>query len=212
NSHFKCVFIFVFPVPLLTPGEEAPTTLVRYKKTSLVLVICLVAGSMAQRQQQFQDNEPGPTRRPIPIDDQRPQERYTTPIPIIRFDKEQTADGSYKTSYETGNNIIAEETGFLKNPGVENEEALVQHGSYTYTAPDGSIITVTYTADEQGFRAEGTHLPTPPPIPAEIQKSLDIIYEQIRLQQEQEAREPKFQKPEDSNLAENDNYPNRFRQ
>ena len=59
----------------------------------------------------------------------------------------------------------------------------MQHGSYTYTAPDGSIITVTYTADEQGFRAQGAHLPTPPPIPAEIQKSLDIIYEQIRLQQ-----------------------------
>jgi hypothetical protein len=86
-------------------------------------------------------------------------------------------------SYETGKNIIAEETGFLKNPGVENEEALVQYGSYTYTAPDGSIIIVTYTADEQGFRAQGAHLPTPPPIPAEIQKSLDIIYEQIRLQQ-----------------------------
>jgi hypothetical protein len=59
----------------------------------------------------------------------------------------------------------------------------VQHGSYSYTAPDGSTITVTYTADEQGFRAEGAHLPTPPPIPAEIQKSLDIIYEQIRQQQ-----------------------------
>lgn len=59
----------------------------------------------------------------------------------------------------------------------------MQHGSYTYTAPDGSVITVTYTADEQGFRAQGAHLPTPPPIPAEIQKSLDIIYEQIRLQQ-----------------------------
>lgn len=59
----------------------------------------------------------------------------------------------------------------------------MQHGSYSYTAPDGSIITVTYTADEQGFRAQGAHLPTPPPIPAEIQKSLDIIYEQIRLQQ-----------------------------
>ena len=26
---------------------------------------------------------------------------YTTPIPIIRFDKEQTVDGSYKTRYES---------------------------------------------------------------------------------------------------------------
>ncbi|PSN39563.1 hypothetical protein C0J52_20611 [Blattella germanica] len=128
----------------------------------VVFTTCVIASVLAQRQQQYPENEPGPTRRPL--DDQRAQERFTTPVPIIRFDKEQGADGSYKTSYETGNNIIAEETGFLKNPGVENEEALVQHGSYSYTAPDGSIITVTYTADEQGFRAEGAHLPTPPPI------------------------------------------------
>jgi len=52
----------------------------------------------------------------------------------------------------------------------------VQHDSYTYTTPDGIIITVAYTADEQGFRAQGAHLPTTPPIPAEIQKFLDIIY------------------------------------
>ncbi|XP_069674209.1 endocuticle structural glycoprotein SgAbd-8-like [Periplaneta americana] len=182
-----------------------------------VIASCLVMSVLAQRQQappQYTENDQAPQRRPQPVDDQRPlgQDRYTTPVPIIRFDKEQSADGSYKTSYETGNNIIAEETGFLKNPGVENEEALVQHGSYTYTAPDGSIITVTYTADEQGFRATGDHLPTPPPVPAEIQKSLDIIYEQIKIQQEQEARDPKFQKPEESNFAGEENYPNRFRQ
>ncbi|XP_023704666.1 endocuticle structural glycoprotein SgAbd-8-like [Cryptotermes secundus] len=186
-------------------------------KLVVVIAICQVATVLAQsqRQQQYFQNEQGSIRKQQPLDDQRPsssQDRYTTPVPIIRFNKEQSADGSYKTSYETGNNIIAEETGFLKNPGIENEEALVQHGSYSYTAPDGSIITVTYTADEQGFRAEGAHLPTPPPIPAEIQKSLDIIYEQIRLQQEQEARENKFQKPEETNFAGEENYPSRFRQ
>jgi len=81
----------------------------------------------------------------------------------------------------------------------------VQHGSYTYTAPDGSIITVTYTADEQGFRAQGAHLPTPPPIPAEIQKSLDIIYEQIRLQQVSKIYVPvkKILHPLHLNLEEN---------
>lgn len=30
-------------------------------------------------------------------------------------------DGSYKYAYETGNGIIAEEEGFLKNAGTEDE-------------------------------------------------------------------------------------------
>lgn len=45
-------------------------------------------------------------------------------------------------------------------------------GSYTYTGVDGVVYTITYIADENGFRAEGAHLPTPPPIPEEIQNSL----------------------------------------
>lgn len=131
----------------------------------------------------------------------------TTFIPIIRFDKEQTLDGSYKTRYiwlsvlnrksivnyllinvwlhhswETGNNIVAEETGVLKNFGGDSQDAVVQQGSFSYTSPEGTLITVQYTADEQGFRATGDHLPTPPPIPAEIQKGLDIIYAGIKQQ------------------------------
>ncbi|KAG8333434.1 hypothetical protein J6590_000582 [Homalodisca vitripennis] len=137
---------------------------------------------------------------------------YVTPIPIIRFDKEQSIDGSYRASYETGNNIVAEETGFLKNVGVKDQEALVQHGSYSYTSPDGTVITVTYTADEGGFRAEGAHLPTPPPVPEEIQKSLDLIYENIRLQQEAAAKDPKLYKAlqeQEEGFA--DNYPQNYR-
>lgn len=45
----------------------------------------------------------------------------TTPIPIIRQEQEVNFDGSYKYAYETGNGIIAEEEGYLKNPGTENE-------------------------------------------------------------------------------------------
>lgn len=70
----------------------------------------------------------------------------------------------------------------------------VQRGRYSYTAPTGELIEVIWEADENGFRAtgkiqiiipnfnsnlsfnfKGAHLPTPPPIPAEIQKALEYL-------------------------------------
>lgn len=61
--------------------------------------------------------------------------------------------------------------------------AQVQQGSYTYTSPEGTIITVNYVADETGFHATGDHLPTPPPVSPEVQKGLDLIYAGIKAQQ-----------------------------
>lgn len=77
-----------------------------------------------------------------------------------------------KFSYETGNGIKAEEQGELKNAGTD-DEAQSAVGSFSYTAPDGQKITIEYTADENGFVPKGDHLPTPPPIPEEILKSLE---------------------------------------
>jgi hypothetical protein len=77
-------------------------------------------------------------------------------------------------SYETGNGIVVQEQGYLKNPGQKDLEAQVATGSFSYTGPDGVLYTVTYTADENGFRAEGAHLPTPPPIPEAIARSLNL--------------------------------------
>ncbi|XP_035459274.1 endocuticle structural glycoprotein SgAbd-8 [Spodoptera frugiperda] len=130
--------------------------------------------------------------RAKPIEDFRPkvQLETTTFVPIIRFDKEQGTDGSYKTAYETGNNIQASEEGFLRAVG-EDQNALVQQGSYSYTAPDGQVITVEYTADEFGFRVKGDHIPTPPPVSPEIQKGLDLIYAGIKANAERAALEAK---------------------
>ncbi|KPI97912.1 Endocuticle structural glycoprotein SgAbd-2 [Papilio xuthus] len=132
-------------------------------------------------------------RQPKPIEDFRPKVQLdlTTVIPIIRFDKEQGTDGSYKTSYETGNNIQAEEQGYLKTVGENQDQALVQQGSYSYTAPNGEVITVEYTADEFGFRVKGDHIPTPPPVSPEIQKGLDLIYAGIKANAERAALEAK---------------------
>ncbi|XP_013187727.2 cuticle protein 3 [Amyelois transitella] len=145
-----------------------------------------------QPQQQQQQDYQQPQQYRKPVDDFRGKIELetTTFIPIIRFDKEQGTDGSYKTAYETGNNIQAEEQGYLKSVG-DNHDALVQQGTYTYTAPDGQVITVEYTADEFGFRVKGDHIPTPPPVSPEIQKGLDLIYAGIKANQERAALEAK---------------------
>lgn len=93
------------------------------------------------------------------------------PIGIISYENVNNGDGSYKFSYETENGIKAQEQGELKNKGTDNEIQSVS-GSYSYTAPDGQVITVTYIADENGFQPTGDHLPTPPPIPEAIAKAL----------------------------------------
>ncbi|XP_034481383.1 pupal cuticle protein 20 [Drosophila innubila] len=88
-------------------------------------------------------------------------------IPIIKLESKINTDGSYMYEYETGNGIKAEEMG--------GPEALNVEGSFSYTSPEGQAISLTYIADENGFQPQGDHLPTPPPIPIEIQEALDQI-------------------------------------
>jgi hypothetical protein len=78
-------------------------------------------------------------------------------------------------SFETGNGIAAEESGFLKNAGNPETEAQVAQGSSSYTSPEGQHIRLTYVADENGFQPQGAHLPTSPPIPEPIQRALDYL-------------------------------------
>ncbi|KAJ8966159.1 hypothetical protein NQ317_001108 [Molorchus minor] len=93
-------------------------------------------------------------------------QQSTEQIPNVKYDNE---------GYETGNGIVAEEQGVLKNAGNPETEALDVKGSYQYTADDGTSIHLTYVADENGFQPQGDHLPTPPPIPPAIQRALEWI-------------------------------------
>ncbi|KAH0952129.1 hypothetical protein HN011_010879 [Eciton burchellii] len=140
----------------------------------------------------------------------------TTPIPILHWNKQQEHDGTYKTSYETGNNIIAEESGYIKTigEGEERAEAIVQQGTFSYTSPEGQLITIHYTADETGFHAQGDHIPTPPPVSEEIQKGLDLIYAGIRQQEEEEARAAaqKAQQPLSQQVDRRDDYNRKYQQ
>lgn len=96
-------------------------------------------------------------------------------VPITSYNNDVSVDGSYSYGYTTGDGQQQQAQGYLKNPGLKDLEAQSVQGSYSYTSPEGQLITVTYIADENGFRAEGAHLPTPPPIPEAIQKSLALI-------------------------------------
>lgn len=96
------------------------------------------------------------------------------PIPILRQIQEINPDGSYNYAYETGNGIAAEEQGYVKNRGQEDEAQVVQ-GQFQYQTPEGEFVRLVYVADENGFRPQGDHLPTPPPIPEAIQRALEYI-------------------------------------
>jgi len=102
----------------------------------------------------------------------------TTPIPIVKQALDgPNPDGSYNYNYETGNGIQAEEEGHLNNVGTDNKVVAVVRGSFSYTDSEGKIYKISYVADENGFQPEGTHLPTTPPTPPQIQKALQYIAE-----------------------------------
>lgn len=120
----------------------------------------------------------GGQSRPSAPSAQRPPSAPSAPapppgpqIPILSFVNENDGDGNYRFSYETGNGIKAQEEGTVKNKGSANEIPSVM-GSYTYTNPEGELVEISYTADENGFVPSGAALPTPPPIPDAIAKSL----------------------------------------
>ncbi|KAL1138381.1 hypothetical protein AAG570_008445, partial [Ranatra chinensis] len=96
------------------------------------------------------------------------------PIPILRQSTDFNFDGNFNYDFETQNGINTRASGVLKNKGTK-EEAQVMEGSYRYTAPDGTPIEATWVADEGGFRIQGVHLPTPPPIPEAIVRALAYI-------------------------------------
>ena len=66
-----------------------------------------------------------------------------------------------------------QESGDQKQIGQKPEErGTVSRGTYSYTEPEGRVISVNWVADENGFQATGAHLPVAPPTPDHVVKLL----------------------------------------
>ncbi|XP_066582750.1 endocuticle structural glycoprotein SgAbd-2-like [Prorops nasuta] len=141
-----------------------------------ILLFCLISCALAQyggyrgfQQSQYQSPRPDYQQQTQP----RYQPQYNSPgrfIGIRSQHQDSYPDGSYSWSYDTENGISASESGQPK--ATPEGQAEVVQGRFSYTAPDGTPINLEYVADENGFRAVGAHLPTPPPIPEAIRRAL----------------------------------------
>ncbi|XP_049876568.1 AT-rich interactive domain-containing protein 1A-like [Pectinophora gossypiella] len=100
-----------------------------------------------------------------PSGPERPRAALDRAASILRYESEVGPE-NFHYAFETDNGIIAEENGVATN-GIQAQ------GGFSYTGDDGQVYSVSYTADEGGYQPKGDHLPTPPPIPEEILKSLE---------------------------------------
>ncbi|KAF0309337.1 Larval cuticle protein 16/17 [Amphibalanus amphitrite] len=99
----------------------------------LIVLFCLVAVALAQDEKDAQ---------------------------IIRQDYQLNEDGSFQADLETSNQIVATRSG-QSIPGNEPETGSYKmSGEYSYIAPDGTPIRVTWEADELGYRAQSDVIPT----------------------------------------------------
>ncbi|XP_063610435.1 cuticle protein CP14.6-like [Penaeus indicus] len=76
-------------------------------------------------------------------------------VPILKDDRVHEEDGTYNFDFEAANGISFSQAG---SPDGD-EDAVIKAGEYSYTAPDGTKIHLTFVADENGFQPQGDHLP-----------------------------------------------------
>lgn len=77
-----------------------------------------------------------------------------------------STDGSYLYQYESDNGINIAQSGV---------GGVAVNGQSSWISKEGVPLTISYTADVNGYRPVGFHLPTPPPIPPAIAKALEYL-------------------------------------
>lgn len=144
----------------------------------LVVLALLVAGCTARPQNNFRNNNQFSDNQFL--DNQfsngqsSDQAQSLEDAGIVRMENTHEEDGSFKYGFETVDpKMIQDVVGQIKQIG-ENVGVVMQ-GSYSYTALDEEgqerTYSVTWTADENGFRPVGDGIPElPPPVEAGSQQ------------------------------------------
>ncbi|XP_068232222.1 uncharacterized protein [Palaemon carinicauda] len=122
---------------------------------------------------------------------QPPLQVATPVIPILYEDKQgPDASGVYSFSFESADGTRRQESGRPTSPDTFSVQ-----GSYSYISPEGIPFEVRYVADEFGFRAEGDHLPTPPPAPLHALQQIQAAEEAFSRQRNEQQTPVNFQDP-----------------
>ncbi|XP_075167959.1 cuticular protein 47Eg-like [Haematobia irritans] len=89
---------------------------------------------------------------------------------VLRNEAEVNPE-DFKYALELDNSVKVQQEGHLEG------ETWNVGGKYEFTSNDGEQVSVQYTADENGYHVISAQplLPTPPPIPEYILKSIEYI-------------------------------------
>merc|ERR1712223_1289980 len=155
---------------------EVTTADTRKNNMRTFLVLCLVGAAMSfpeklgrrvgRRRQSRQGGayiapaeEPLPSYEVVAESSDIVSTKVAAPEPIgFRSSfTDSVASPSFKSSYETDNDIAQEFEGNLKTVG--DTEVMVMRGSYSYVGADGVLYEVDWYADETGFHPSAPHLP-----------------------------------------------------
>merc|ERR1712168_1081792 len=99
-------------------------------------------------------------------------------VELIREESDPIDGANFRHEFEADNGLTQSMVGSADETGAQ-----VMSGSYSFPLPDGSIATINWVADANGFRAESPLLPVAPvnphPIPAHAQELIDFANAQL---------------------------------
>ncbi|XP_066983867.1 cuticle protein AMP4-like [Macrobrachium rosenbergii] len=129
----------------------------------LVVILALVAASLADK---------------LPLTN-------LPPVAIVRSNQvNPDALGAHSSDFEAENGIVVQFSGSEGATGGAN-----MIGSFSYPQEDGSLATVSFVADENGYQPQSDLLPVAPAFPHPIPQFVLDQIEFARLEDERKARE-----------------------